>query len=68
LTTVAEMNKQIQAQRENTYFATLFTIDGKLEGVRQIHRGKVRQRTKEFSDKLLSGEVRAFYFVVEGGE
>jgi hypothetical protein len=69
LTTTAETeSKQTQTPNEKAYFASLFTVDGKLEGVRRIHRGKVRQRTKEFADKLLSGEVRAFYLGVEGGE
>jgi hypothetical protein len=69
LTTAAETeSKQAQAQREKAYFESLFSVDGKLKGVIQIHREKVRQRTKEFADKLLSGEVRAFYLGVEGGE
>jgi glutamine amidotransferase-like uncharacterized protein len=67
LTAVAEMNKQVQAQRENAYFATLFKGDA-IEEVKPISRRGVRKAAMDFADKLLSGEIRAYYIGVEGGE
>ena len=60
--------KQAQAQREDAYFAALFRVDGDLEEVRPIPRGQVRQRAREYADRLLSGELRAYYVSVSGGE
>ena len=56
-------SEQAQAQRENAYFATLFKDDA-IEEVKPIPRRRVRQAAREFADKLLSGEIRAYYFGV----
>jgi hypothetical protein len=60
-------SKQAQAQREKAYFATLFKGDA-IEEAKSIFRRGLRKAAMDCVDKLLSGEIRAHYFGVEGGE
>jgi hypothetical protein len=62
---VAAMSKQAQAQGERGFYAALFKGDV-IEEVKPIPRRKVLQATKEFAEKVLSGEIRSYYFSVEG--